>query len=332
MGLVRRLSSPATLLFFLAPMLAELLTSSSPPAEFFSVFGIIFQPILYGSGAIIVRELALRWGKGWTSILILGAAYGIVEEGLLCKSFFDPRWPDLGDLATYGRLAGVNWVWSENLTIFHALFSIAASILLVELIFPEKRRQSWVNGRTITKLSILLGIEVLLGYAVLSWPGHPPYRPSFTATAIAVALVAGLYKLAKVTRIPAPSQSLQEKTVTRPFWFWLIGFLAFPIFFIVPAIMVHAKAPFVMTMLVMAAVTALLMWHVWRMSGGGVAWSDIHRLALASGPVTILAIASPFIELANPSRPDNTTGMTMVGIAAAVFLIWLTVKVRRREA
>ena len=85
----RSAGPPAPVLFCLAPMTAELLTGSAPPAEFFNPFLLLVLTALYGSGAILVRELALRWHKGWPSILVLGAAYGIVEEGLMVKSFFD---------------------------------------------------------------------------------------------------------------------------------------------------------------------------------------------------------------------------------------------------
>jgi len=132
---------PALTLFFLAPMLAELLSGSAPPVEFFNPFALLVLPALYGSGAILVRELRVRWGKGWPTVFALGAAYGIVEEGLMVKSFFDPNWMDLGPLGSYGRWAGVNWVWSLELTIFHAVFSIAIPILLVELLFPAQRDQ-----------------------------------------------------------------------------------------------------------------------------------------------------------------------------------------------
>jgi probable HAF family extracellular repeat protein len=64
---------------------------------------------LYGSGSILIRELSLRWRKGWPSILALGAAYGIVEEGLMVKSFFDPNWVDLGTLGGKDSCA-----WSVN--------------------------------------------------------------------------------------------------------------------------------------------------------------------------------------------------------------------------
>ncbi len=148
---------PALLLFFLAPTIAELLLGSSPPSEFFSPISLLLLASLYGSGALIARELKVRWNKGYVSMFVLGAAYGIIEEGLMVKSFFDPYWMDLGILGVYGRWVGVNWVWAEWLTIYHAVFSIAIPISLVELAYPERRNQSWVNNRKLVCLIILLG-------------------------------------------------------------------------------------------------------------------------------------------------------------------------------
>jgi len=55
---------PALVLFFLAPAIGELLSGSSPPAEFFTPFWLLILPALYGSGAVIARELKVRWRKG----------------------------------------------------------------------------------------------------------------------------------------------------------------------------------------------------------------------------------------------------------------------------
>ena len=46
----------------------------------------------------------------------------------MVKSWFDPHWVDLGIFGSYGRLAGVNWVWAAGLTIYHAIYSIGLPI------------------------------------------------------------------------------------------------------------------------------------------------------------------------------------------------------------
>lgn len=132
-----RKSYPALFLFILSPVCGELLSGSAPPVEFFAPLTFITLCLLYGGGAVLVREMAFRWKVGWLSILALGAAYGIIEEGLMVKSFFDPAWMDLGILGTYGRWLEVNWVWTVELIIYHAIFSIGIPILITTLVFPE---------------------------------------------------------------------------------------------------------------------------------------------------------------------------------------------------
>lgn len=38
---------------------------TAPLVEFFNPFALLVLPALYGSGAILIRELRVRWRKGW---------------------------------------------------------------------------------------------------------------------------------------------------------------------------------------------------------------------------------------------------------------------------
>ncbi|NIM04132.1 MAG: hypothetical protein GTN69_02925 [Armatimonadetes bacterium] len=318
--------SPALALVLLAPAVGELLSSSMPPAEFLNPFGFLLVVVLYGGGAVLIRELTFRWGKGWATLLVLGAAYGIVEEGLLCKSFFDPNWPDLGILGTYGRWAGVNWVWSLFLTIYHATISIATPILLINLIFPEQRSQSWVSRRIFGLLALLLFAEVIFGLLAFgSTPGQPYYPPAILYL-LAALLAVILFFVARA--LPHPLFAPKETRVPRLRWFWLAGFLGiFALFLInmgLPATNVHP----LITMLICAALVALVARRLLAMSGNGAAWSDHHRFALAAGALSLFILIAPFQEIDNPDRADNTTGMTLVAIAAVLFLRWVWWKVK----
>ena len=78
---------PVILLLLLAPLIAEVLwgtTTVTNPAAYLIQIG------LYGGGAVLIREVVRRWGGGWPSILLLGAAYGAIEEGLLEPNWFTP--------------------------------------------------------------------------------------------------------------------------------------------------------------------------------------------------------------------------------------------------
>ena len=79
---------PPVTLFLLAPIVAELLAGTMPVWQ---VGNLLFLLPLYGSGALLIRELVRRRGRGWTSILLLGAAFGIVEEGIASHALFSPN-------------------------------------------------------------------------------------------------------------------------------------------------------------------------------------------------------------------------------------------------
>lgn len=321
---MRRLRlSPAVALFVLAPAIGELLSSSMPPSEFFNPVSFTLAALLYGSGAILVRELALRWGKGWPSILVLGAAYGIVEEGLACKSFFDPNWADVGILGSYGRWAGVNWVWSVELTVYHAVFSIAIPILLASLAFPERRAEPWVGPRALKILAGLMAADVVLMHFAIT-----PYRPPWPLIVLAVLAVLGLAQLAR--RLPAPAAGPSDVAAPRARRFWLAGFLATVAFFL---------ASWALPNLIPAPATLLLLlglpWVVWRglraLTRGWHAWSAPHQLALAAGALSFFIALAPLIEM-DRTRTDNPAGQTLVGVAAALALVWLARRVGRPAA
>jgi len=313
---------PPLILFFLSPAIGELLSSSAPPVEFFSFLGLTVLPILYGGGAILVRELVIRWQKGWASLFILGAAYGIIEEGLMVKSFFDPNWVDLGILGTYGRSAGVNWVWSVELTIFHGIMSIAVPILLVEIIFPERRNQTWLNRGWLIVLCILFVLDVTAGHFFMT-----SYRPEAVSLFITVILVAGLILLARrwSCRLPVPS----GKPVKSRFLFWLAGFLGTLGFFLIfSALPGRAFSPVAATGIGVVWVTGFS-WLVWRMSRGGTGWGDLHRLACAAGILSVFILFAPIREFSEAGT-DNPAGMTIVGAVSIVLLILLWWRVKRR--
>ncbi|MFC1804192.1 hypothetical protein ACFL0D_09560 [Thermoproteota archaeon] len=137
---------PALTLFFLSPVIGELLSGSAPPSEFFTVFGFTIMSLLYGGGAVVAREIKIWWRKGVGSLLLIGAAYGILEEGLMVASFQNPNWMDLGVLGVFGRWFGVNWVWTVELIMYHAIISITIPVLLVELIYPDEKVKPWLRG------------------------------------------------------------------------------------------------------------------------------------------------------------------------------------------
>ena len=180
---------PAITLFLIAPLVGEVLPGVRPIATIFNPLTFLLLSTLYGSGALIVRELTVRWNKGWPSIILLGFAYGILEEGIGAQSFTNPLWSGLDDPSGYSRLWGINWVWAEQILIYHALISISLSILIVNLLYPSKQSERYLSGKTLIACFAIIALNLLFQELILLpyWSGT-----SFYIIAMLVVLILGL--------------------------------------------------------------------------------------------------------------------------------------------
>jgi hypothetical protein len=273
--------------------------------------------VLYGGGAVIIRELTFRWGKGWRSILLLGAAYGIIEEGLMVKSFFDPNWMDLGALGTYGRWLGVNWIWSLELTAYHMVISIAIPILLVNLLYPNEGDRSWVSGRALKVIGGLFTLDVLVGFFLLT-----PYRPPLVPYLVSAGLVILLFVLAR--RLPVQFQLAENTHQKNPVWVGLLAFWATVGLFLIVWMTSESTIPALVGFLILAAWIGLcLITTGWLLGWKAGSWR--HEFALAAGGLGFLILLSPIAEL-DPSRLDDPSGMLIVGLLFAAFLAYVRLR------
>ena len=190
MRILLRPRRPVLALLLFAPGIAELLTGSTPitrlffdPIGFLLSFG--FDVALYGTGALLIREFAVVFRKGWASILLLGAAYGIAEEGFAVHTFFQATGSPVNALGTYGHAFGVNWVWALGLSVFHATYSIALPILLTQLWFPLVKDVRWFDPSALGLVGAIYLATVVI-FDVTS--GHGP-SPAAFALFLAVALL-----------------------------------------------------------------------------------------------------------------------------------------------
>ena len=157
---------PVVCLLLLSPGIPEYLSSSSPinaivlnPAMF--LFQLAANLGLYGPGVLLVYEARLRWNKGWATVLLLGAAYGILEEGVALSTLFNPDAGPVGSLGQYGHWVGVNWIWVASILPVHMIYSISLPILLLGLALPKTVGRSLLSKRKITIAFAILIIDVL---------------------------------------------------------------------------------------------------------------------------------------------------------------------------
>ncbi len=196
---------------------------------------------LYGSGVILIREAMIRWKKGWASVFLLGAAYGIVEEGIDLWTLFYSKAGPVGNLGYYGHWLGVNWVWTIGLLIFHSVFSIGLPIFLFGLVFPELKSKSLVSsGRLATTILCLLADSVFLFLFVSAV--YRGYNPGGALIVFSLIMITILVVAAK--KLPRNFLKTTDGLPTlSPFKFAFLGALLFPATLLVGAIAAGANAP-----------------------------------------------------------------------------------------
>jgi hypothetical protein len=301
---------PTLALLVLSPFLAECLTGSTPIALLLNPFAFLisaaFLAGLYGAGVLLVRELTVRWKRGWESVLLLGAGYGILEEGVAVHTFFATGGPTVGVFTTYGHFLGTNWVWAVGLAGFHGMYSIALPILLVSLWYPEWRERPLLEGRRFPTVVAVFALTVLL----LSL--FYPYAPSALGFVGCLLAAAGLGLLAwKLPRgvllapagTPGPSRT----------GLLLCGAAYLPAWLLVGGLGASARLPVPVTIVLVLLLAELPVLLGFRYIGR---LDDPSRaFAFASGAVLTLAGWAILLELIG-----RALGVVAVAIAAILLL------------
>ena len=153
---------PAVALFLVAPLIAEFLLGNLP-IKMLPVI-LVLAP-LYGGGALLIRELVRRAGRGWPSIVVLALAYGIVEEAYTTQSLFNPNYLKLNLhllQPAYLPALGIGAWWTIFVLTLHTAWSISTSIALVEASFPDRAEIPWLgnHGLAVTVVLFILGVAV----------------------------------------------------------------------------------------------------------------------------------------------------------------------------
>jgi hypothetical protein len=298
------------ILALMSPIIAEMLSGSSPPREFFNPLSFALLLGLYGAGVVVVRELTVIWNKSWASVIVMGAAYGILEEGVAVKSFFDPNWMDLGGLGEYGRYLGTNWVWSVWLTIFHSAVSIALPIFLIAILYPHLKGQRFLTRKRFKMVLVVLFLDVLVCTTLLN-----PYVPLVPMYLLSIGAVFFLVYFAR--HLP---KNLLTPSHAAPTWsprrFAILGFVFLLLCFLASGMFVGSPVPFlvpiVIEFVIAAAVVIFIAEHI------GTVGNLPQRVGFASGILIFFIFLGAILTL------GGWLDMLIPVIGTSLFVIDLT--------
>lgn len=210
---------PAIALFFTAPLVAEFLLGDLPIKLLPAL--IVLAP-MYGGGALLIREVVRRAGRGWPSILVLGMAYALFEEAYTTQSLFNPNYLklNLGLLSpAYLPSLGIGAWWTLWMLMVHAIWSISTPIALVEACVPVRSRTPWLGraGMAVVAIVFLFGAAASAGISYKE-DHFVATKAQFASAAIAIAALVAL-----AFRAPVYRRNAARQLAPSP---WLLGLVA----------------------------------------------------------------------------------------------------------
>lgn len=283
-GRWRRLA-PVVFLALSAPICAEYLVGyddsiGDAAALLFGLF--VFVPV-YGAPALLIRETVRRRGRGWPSIILLAAAFGLLQAGLIDQSLFNPHYRDIvyWDHLWRPTLRPGRWTSAAMIVGFvggHIVGSISAPIALSEAMFPARAREPWLGAIALVGVAALwaVGARVVLADSLQ----HESFRPSAAQILVNLAVVVTL--IAAAFAMPHRHRTTRRDYAPSPAVVLGVSLLALAIRPLLDSLEVNSSAagawPATLGGLLVLTVFAILIAR-WSCAPG---WGLHHTLAVAS--------------------------------------------------
>lgn len=312
--------APAVLLFFLSPLIAEFLLGDFPLTMLWLL--LVLAPF-YGGGAIVIREVTRRTGRGWPTILTLALAYGILEEAFTTQTLFNPDYLGLHlhllDHA-YIPALGIGAWWTVFVLTLHTVWSISVPIAIVEALVPTRAHTPWLRA---PGLVVIAALFTFMAWSMtmrqIKTDAHHflASRTQFIVSAVCCIVIAA------AAFVLPPRQARTPGNPPSP---WITGTLALAaasIFLIVPSAWGWGAVA-IYAVLYLAMILAAAAWS--QREG----WNGLHILSLAGGAALSYAWHS-FIQQPVTGKADAAMRIGNGVLAAATILV-LTIGARRTAA
>ncbi len=268
---------PATGLFLLAPVCAEYLWGYDDSTGHWGVLIgnlIVFSP-LYGAPALLIREAARRLGLGWPGILLMAAAFGVIQAGIVDQSMWStgyrdiPYWQDMS-VPTYIEPIGLSIYLAVSFVCGHVILSIGSPIAIVESLTPGRRDARWLGPVSLLVVAALyVGASALvLGDAVSTGEATATVGQLVGCAVAAVALVVAAVRVGRRPASVVPGRAWRPWQVGLAAFAGMLGFVAIPPTRVGTALVV-----------LLGLVAVRLVWWQSRRAD----WGQGHVLALAGG-------------------------------------------------
>lgn len=311
-------------LLVLSPISAEYLIgygdSTDRPLELLA--GLLVLAPLYGTVAVLIREITRRTGRGWPTILLLSAAFGVIQAGLIDQTLFDnevdadgPDWATQ-PLVTLIPGLGVDAASLLNYVGGHVIWSFAAPIAVVESCAPRIANRRWLGPVGVGVMVLLWALSAALVFNDTAGDSTAGPEQLIGAAVVAVALIVAAFTV-------RPARARVSAKV--PSWRLVGGVtgVAWCASQLLPATWVGVT--------VNVAAMVVLGWLLLRWSRGQ-GWGRRHVLAAAGSALVVRAGLSFLVEPLGDVdyAAKYAVNAAMLG-GVAVLLLMAAHRLRRQE-
>ena len=296
---------PAVLLFFLAPLFGEYLLGILSLSE---IYYVLFLSPMYGGGALLIREVTRRTGRGTVTMLILGIAYGLIEEGIVDQMLFNPNYLTEQEWNSYIPFLGMDGRLTVYVLAMHAVWSTCIPILLVEALFPERKIMPWLSNKGL----VIVAAIFIMGSGYLCYETKMEKHffasvPQLLGTALIVILIVMVsfkckYHTSTSVETPAP----------KPWFIGGFSLVTSSLFMLADPL--YGWVSFG-ACVILAAVFFFIVYYWSRHND----WGDNHRIALIGGGILTYVWLGMF------------SGSIIFGFGAIVLLILANRRLKKYE-
>jgi hypothetical protein len=300
-------------LFLLAPLVAEFLLGNLPIT---ALSALVLLAPLYGGGAVLIREVVRRTGRGWPSIFVLALAYGVFEEGITTMSLFDPNYAGERLLDNgYIPALGMGAPWTLFVLTLHTVWSISVPIAIMEALAGERRYAPWLGriGLALAAVLFVLGAVATTLVSVSTY-NFVASAPQLIGTVLAVAVLVGV--ASRLPRRPSTNAAPALPSAVHPVLLGAGALMVTSIFKQLPRDMGPWLYVAVVLVLELGCTALILTWS------RHVGWTEAHELALAAGALLTYAwTAFPQTPVMPASPTQDLVGNTIFAVGALVLVV-----------
>jgi hypothetical protein len=266
--------APAIALYFLSPLIAEFLLGDFPLSRIGLL--LVLAPF-YGGGAILIREITRRAGRGWPTILTLALAYGILEEAFTTQTLFNPDYLGLHLhllAPAFLPVLGIGAWWTVFVLTLHTVWSISVPIAIVESLVPRRAHTPWLKGiglGVVTVLFVAMAFMMTM-YSIKSDKHHfIASRTQFAVSAACCAIVAIAAFL-----LPRRGGASRSGNAPSPWISGALSLVAASMFLVAPPTWGWGAVG-IYVVLYLLMIAAVLYWSSLKQ------WNGLHVLSFAGG-------------------------------------------------